>query len=56
MASPFAAVGTAQPGQAQDFGKLFKAERDNLEFAEGVYSWIGDSVEDRVLRKHGKLC
>jgi ER membrane protein complex subunit 3 len=53
--SPFAAAGTAQPGQAQDFVKLFKAERDNLEFAEGVYSWVGEGVEDRVLRKHGKL-
>jgi len=52
--SPFVATGGA-PGQTQDFNKLFKAERDNLEFAEGVYSWVGNDVEDRVLRKYGKL-
>lgn len=54
-ASPFAAAGTTAPGQAQDFVKLFKAERDNLEFAEGVYSWLGNDVEDRVLAKYGKI-
>jgi ER membrane protein complex subunit 3 len=52
-ASPFANMGAA-PG-VQDFNKLFKAERDNLEFAEGIYSWVGKDVEDRVLRKYGKL-
>jgi ER membrane protein complex subunit 3 len=54
MASPFAA-GAAQPGQAQDYVKLFKAEKDNLAFAEGVYSWMGDDVETRLLQKYGKL-
>jgi len=53
--SPFAMAGTAQPGQPQDFGKLFKAERDNLAFSEGIYSWVGENVEERVLRRHGKL-
>jgi hypothetical protein len=53
-ASPFATAGTA-PGQAQDYNKLFKAERDNLEFAEGLYSWVGMDVEDRVLHKYSKL-
>lgn len=52
--SPFVATGSA-PGQPQDYNKLFKAERDNLEFAEGVYSWVGNDVENRVLRKYGKL-
>lgn len=52
--SPFAAA-AAQPGQPQDFNKLLKAERDNLEFSEGLYSWIGTDVERRVLRKYGKL-
>ncbi|KAJ3810633.1 integral membrane protein DUF106-domain-containing protein [Lentinula aff. lateritia] len=54
MASPFAA-GANQPGQPQDYVKLFKAEKDNLAFAEGLYSWMGDDVETRLLRKHGKL-
>ncbi|KAF5388348.1 hypothetical protein D9615_000322 [Tricholomella constricta] len=52
-ASPFA--GNAQPGAPQDFNKLFKAERDNLEFSEGLYTWIGTGVEERVLRNYGKL-
>jgi hypothetical protein len=52
--NPFAATGTA-PGPAQDYNKLFKTERDNLQFAEGLYSWVGKDVEDRVLRKYGKL-
>ncbi|KAG6855091.1 hypothetical protein C0991_006020 [Blastosporella zonata] len=54
-ASPFAAAGAAQPGAPQDFNKLFKAEQDNLEFSQGLYSWVGADVEDRVLRKYGKL-
>jgi ER membrane protein complex subunit 3 len=54
-ASPFAAAGTTAPGQPQDFVKLFKAERDNLEFSEGIYSWVGNDVEIRVLAKYGKI-
>ncbi|KAF8842243.1 transmembrane protein [Paxillus ammoniavirescens] len=53
--SPFAAMGTAQPGQPQDFAKLFKAECDNLEFAEGLYAWVGDEMDLKILRKYGKL-
>jgi hypothetical protein len=54
-ASPFAAMGNAQPGQPQDFNKLFKAERDNLEFAEGLYSWVGENMDTKILQKYGKL-
>ncbi|KAI0049649.1 transmembrane protein [Auriscalpium vulgare] len=54
MASPFASAGAPQAGAPQDFGKLFKAERDNLEFAEGLHKWIGEDVEDRILRKYGR--
>ncbi|KAF8914568.1 integral membrane protein DUF106-domain-containing protein [Mucidula mucida] len=54
MASPFAGAGP-QAGQPQDYNKLFKAEKDNLAFAEGLYKWVGDGVEDRLLRKYGKL-
>ena len=56
MATPFApgAAAPQQPGQALDYNKLFSAERDNLEFSQGLYSWIGDDVETRVLQKYGK--
>ncbi|KAF9006488.1 integral membrane protein DUF106-domain-containing protein [Cyathus striatus] len=55
ISSPFANMGGAAPGQPQDFVKLFKAERDNLAFAEGLYSWVGTDVENRVLRRYGKI-
>lgn len=54
-ASPFASMGTAQLGQPQDFVKLFKAECDNLEFSEGLYTWTGEDIDVKVLRKYGKL-
>ncbi|KAJ7179874.1 transmembrane protein [Mycena crocata] len=52
-ASPFA--GAPAAGAAQDYNKLFKAEKDNLEFSDGVYKWVGEGVEDRVLRRYGRL-
>ena len=57
MATPFAGVAAAapQPGQAQDYGKLFKAERDNLEFSEGLHQWIAKDVDTRILKKYGRL-
>jgi len=43
----------AMPGApAQDFVKLFNAERENLEIVE--YTWVGQGVEQRVLQKFGK--
>ncbi|KAI0758301.1 integral membrane protein DUF106-domain-containing protein [Irpex lacteus] len=54
MASPFNVTGGGQPGQPQDFNKLFKAEQDNLEFSEGLYSWVAQDVESRILRKYGR--
>lgn len=41
-------------GQVQDFNKLYKAERDNLEFSEGLYSWVANDVEARILKKYGR--
>jgi ER membrane protein complex subunit 3 len=38
-----------------DYHKIFSTERDNLQFSEGLYNWLGDDVEIRVLRKYGKL-
>jgi ER membrane protein complex subunit 3 len=52
-ASPFASLNAA-PAGPQDYNKLFKAEREHLEFANSVYSWVGDGVEDRVLRRYGR--
>ncbi len=52
--TPLAGVVT-NPNPVQDYVKLFKAEKDNLEFAEGLYSWVGAEVENRVLEKYGKL-
>ncbi|KAF8138599.1 transmembrane protein [Boletus edulis] len=53
--SPFATMGTAQAGQPQDYAKLFKAERDNLEFSEGLYTWAGEDIDTKILGKYGKL-
>ena len=57
MAGPFAAAAAATPqaGQAQDYNKLFKAERDNLEFSEGLHSWVAKDVDVRILKKYGRL-
>lgn len=59
MMGPTAAMagagGGGMPGQPQDFGKVFKAERDNLELAQGLYKWTGADVELRVLRKYGRI-
>jgi ER membrane protein complex subunit 3 len=48
-------MATPAVGQPQDFNKLLKAERDHLEFAEGLHKWRGDDVEMRILRRYGKL-
>ena len=53
--SPFADAGAMAPGQVQDFPKLYKAEVEHLAFASGQYKWIGDDIEDKILRKYGKL-
>lgn len=53
-ASPFT-VATPQAAQPQDFNKLLKAERDHLEFAEGIHKWIGDDIETRMLKRYGRL-
>lgn len=42
-----------QPGQVQDFPKLFEAERENLQMTP--HTWIGQGVEERLLKKHGYL-
>lgn len=53
--SPYAGIPAQQQMQAQDFNKLFKAEIDNLEFAEGLYAWNAEKVEHRILQKYGRL-
>lgn len=54
MTTPFATAGAAQPGQPQDYNKLFKAEQDNIEFSEGVYTWAASDIETRILKKYGR--
>ncbi|KAK4704504.1 ER membrane protein complex subunit 3, partial [Phenoliferia sp. Uapishka_3] len=47
-----AMMGGGMPGQpAQDFVKLFKVEKENLEIVE--YSWVCDGVEERLLKQFG---
>jgi len=47
-----AMTGQAMPGTpAQDFVKLFAAERENLELVEHVY--LNSDVEVRYLRRYG---
>lgn len=53
MSTPFAAAANApQPGQAQDYNKLFKAEREHLEFAEGLHAWVAKDADTRILQKY----
>jgi hypothetical protein len=47
-------AGTA-PGPGVDVGKLFRAEVENLALAEGVYKWVGEGIEDRVLKTFRKV-
>ena len=42
------------PGPGTDVEKLFKAEVENLVLAEGVYKWVGDGIEARILQTWGK--
>lgn len=43
------------PGGPPDMVKLFKAEVENLALTESSYKWVGEGVEDRVLRAWGKI-
>lgn len=46
--------GGGMPGApAQDFVKLFAAERENLDIVE--YKWVCDGVEDRLLKLYRSL-
>lgn len=49
---PGAMPGMGQPGQPQDFNKLFLAEKENVMITPHV--WDLDDVEDRLLKKYGK--
>ncbi|GAA6041009.1 hypothetical protein JCM8097_000539 [Rhodosporidiobolus ruineniae] len=43
----------AMPGQpAQDFAKLFRAEKENLDIAE--YAWVCEGIEERLLKKYSR--
>jgi len=47
------AGGMPGPG-APDMEKVFKGEVENLALAEGMYKWVGDGIEDRILKQWGK--
>lgn len=55
--SPFAgAAGAAgTPGQPQDFNKIFTGESENLQLAQGIYKWVGDDIDQRILKRYGKI-
>ncbi|KAG0167441.1 ER membrane complex subunit 3 [Apophysomyces sp. BC1034] len=52
-AMPGAMPGAGQPGQPQDFNKLFLAERENVLITP--HAWDLDRVEERLLEKYGKV-
>lgn len=49
---PGAMPGMGQPGQPQDFNKLFLAEKENIMITPHV--WDLENVEERLLNKYGK--
>jgi hypothetical protein len=53
MLSGAGAAGPMGPGQP-DMAKVFKSEVENLELSLGLYRWVGDGIEDRVLERWGK--
>lgn len=55
MTTPFAAAAASpQVAQAQDYAKLFKAEKDSLALAEGNYAWVAQDIEDKIIKKYGR--
>ncbi|KAI8079510.1 integral membrane protein DUF106-domain-containing protein [Gilbertella persicaria] len=49
---PGAMPGQGQPGQPQDFNKLFLAEKENVMITPHI--WDLEDVEERLLKKYGK--
>lgn len=49
--------GMGMPGApAQDFTKLYTAEKENLELVlPELHKWVGDDVEERLLARYGKI-
>ena len=44
--------GQGQPGQPQDFNKLFLAEKENIMITP--HEWDLEDIEERLLKKYGK--
>ena len=53
--SPFVGVAAPAMGQPQDYSKLFTAESENLQLAQGLYHWVGQDIDTRILHRYGKL-
>ncbi|KAG1646913.1 hypothetical protein G6F44_000355 [Rhizopus delemar] len=51
-AMPGMMPGMGQPGQPQDFKKLFMAEKENVMITP--HAWDLDDIEERLLKKYGK--
>ena len=49
---PGAMPGMGQPGQPQDFNKLFLAEKENVMITP--HNWELDTIEEKLLKKYGK--
>lgn len=52
MTAMSAMPGMGQPGQPQDFKKLFMAEKENVMITP--HAWDLDDIEERLLKKYGK--
>jgi hypothetical protein len=52
--SPFAAV-AGPAGQPQDFNKIFIGESENLQLAQGIYKWVGEDIDQRILKRYEKI-
>lgn len=51
-AMPGMMPGMGQPGQPQDFNKLFLAEKENIMITP--HQWELEDIEQRLLEKYGK--
>ena len=54
--NPMGGAGGAPPtmpgAPGQDFVKMFRGEKENLDIIE--YAWVCEGVEDRLLKKFGE--
>ncbi|WOO84955.1 ER membrane protein complex subunit 3 [Vanrija pseudolonga] len=44
----------AGPAGVPDMDRVFKSEAENLSLSDGLYSWVGHGIEDRVLKRFNR--